>query len=93
MFLLSITRNCVSSVRRAFLFLWVLGIGYVILLMQPLDLPINILRLEEEFLHLLSLNINVRKASVSCICIKNNIFILVGWDRRFCLLLGPPGLN
>ena len=21
------------------------------------------------------------------------LFILVGWDRSFCLLLGPPGLN
>ena len=26
-------------------------------------------------------------------CPDLKLFILVGWDRSFCLLLGPPGLN
>ena len=38
-FLLSITCNYVCSVRRGFLFLLVLGIGYIILLWHSLCLP------------------------------------------------------
>ena len=33
--------NYVVSVRRGFLFLWVLGMGYVILLWHSLSLPYN----------------------------------------------------
>ena len=39
--LLSFTCNCVVSVWRGFLFLWVLGMGYVILLWHSLSLPYN----------------------------------------------------
>ena len=35
------TCNYVVSVWRGFYFLWVLGIGYVILLWHPLSLPYN----------------------------------------------------
>ena len=35
------TCNYVVSVRRSFLFLWVLGMGYVILLWHSLNLPYN----------------------------------------------------
>ena len=39
--LLLFTCNCVVSVWRGFLFLWVLGMGYVILLWHSLSLPYN----------------------------------------------------
>ena len=39
--LLSFTCNFVVFVRRGFLFLWVLGMGYVILLWHSLSLPYN----------------------------------------------------
>ena len=39
--LLLFTCNYVVSVRRGFLFLWVLGMGYVILLLHSLSLPYN----------------------------------------------------
>ena len=39
--LLLITCNYVVFVRRGFLFLWVLGMGYVILLWHSLSLPYN----------------------------------------------------
>ena len=39
--LLSLTCNYVVSVRRGFFFLWVLGIGCIILLGHCLDLPYN----------------------------------------------------
>ena len=41
--LLLFTCNCVVSVWRGFLFLWVLGMGYVILLWHSLSLHIIIL--------------------------------------------------
>ena len=41
--LLLFTCNYVVSFRRGFLFLWVLGIGYVILLWHSLSLPYNYL--------------------------------------------------
>ena len=41
--LLLFTCNYVVSVRRDFLFLWVLGMGYVILLLHSLSLPYNYL--------------------------------------------------
>ena len=40
--LLYFTCNYVVSVWRGFLFLWVLGMGYVILLWHSLSLPYNI---------------------------------------------------
>ena len=39
--LLLFTCNYVVSVQRGFLFLWVLGMGYVILLWHSLSLPYN----------------------------------------------------
>ena len=39
--LLLFTCNYVVSVRRGFLFLWVLGMGYVFLLWNSLSLPYN----------------------------------------------------
>ena len=39
--LLLFTCNYVVSVRRGFFFLWVLGMGYVILLWHSLSLPYN----------------------------------------------------
>ena len=39
--LLLFTCNYVVSVLRGFLFLWVLGMGYVILLRHSLSLPYN----------------------------------------------------
>ena len=39
--LLLFTCSCVVSVRRGFLFLWVLGMGCVILLWHSLSLPYN----------------------------------------------------
>ena len=42
--LLSFTCNYVVFVWRGFLFLWVLGTGYVILLWHTLSLPYNYLR-------------------------------------------------
>ena len=39
--LLLFTCNSVVSVWRGFLFLWVLGIGYIILLLHSLSLPYN----------------------------------------------------
>ena len=39
--LLLFTCNYVVSVKRDFLFLWVLGMGYVILLWHSLSLPYN----------------------------------------------------
>ena len=39
--LLLFTCNCVVSVWRGFLFLWVLGVGCVVLLWRSLSLPYN----------------------------------------------------
>ena len=39
--LLLFTSNYVVSVKRGFLFLWVLGMGYVILFWHSLSLPYN----------------------------------------------------
>ena len=46
--LLLFTCNYVVSVCRGFLFLWVLGMGYVILLWHSLSLPYNYLVTETE---------------------------------------------
>ena len=42
------TCNYVVSVWRGFLFLWVLGMGYVILLLLSLSLPYNYFATEEK---------------------------------------------
>ena len=44
--LLMYTCNYVVSVWRGFLFLWVLGMGYVILLWHSLSLPYNYFELQ-----------------------------------------------
>ena len=46
--LLSFTCNYVVFVWRGFLFLWVLGMGYVILLWHSLSLPYNYFELAKE---------------------------------------------
>ena len=51
--LLSFTCNYVVFVWRGFLFLWVLGMGYVILLWHSLSLPYNYF---EDFLSLVSVD-------------------------------------
>ena len=48
--LLLLTCNYVVSVWRGFLFLWVLGMGYVILLWHSLSLPYNYLTKNHKFL-------------------------------------------
>ena len=47
-FLLLFTCNYVVSVKRGVLFLWVLGMGYVILLWHSLSLPYNYFEEVEE---------------------------------------------
>ena len=49
--LLLATCNYVVSVWRGFLFLWVLGMGYVILLWHSLSLPYNCFIFLTEFMH------------------------------------------
>ena len=44
--LLLFTCNYVVFVRKGFLFLWVLGMGYVILLWHSLSLPYNYIEME-----------------------------------------------
>ena len=46
--LLSFTCSYVVSVRRGFLFLWVLGVGCVILLWHSLGLPYNFFEFSDE---------------------------------------------
>ena len=50
--LLLFTCNYVVSVWRGFLFLWVLGMGYVILLWHSLSLPYNYFSTEPTFIFL-----------------------------------------
>ena len=47
--LLSFTCNYVVFVWRGFLFLWVLGMGYVILLWHSLSLPYNYLKSSQRY--------------------------------------------
>ena len=55
--LLSFTCNYVVFVWRGFLFLWVLGMGYVILLWHSLSLPYN-------YIEILALIFNVKMATL-----------------------------
>ena len=54
--LLMLTCNYVVSVWRGFLFLWVLGMGYVILLWHSLSLPYNYF---EDMQQILQLNMGL----------------------------------
>ena len=47
--LLLFTHNYVVSVWRGFLFLWVLGMGYVILLWHSLSLPYNYFEVAKKY--------------------------------------------
>ena len=53
--LLLFTCNYVVSVWRGFLFLWVLGMGYVILLWHSLSLPYNYFDCVLGYYHLYSI--------------------------------------
>ena len=57
--LLSFTCNYVVFVWRGFLFLWVLGMGYVILLWHSLSLPYNYLAPEDETHNVSEIHSNV----------------------------------
>ena len=50
--LLSFACNYVVSVRRGFLFLWVIGMGCVILLWHSLDLPYNYFSVKKHVMRL-----------------------------------------
>ena len=70
--LLSFTCNYVVSVWRGFFFLWVLGMGYVILLWHSLSLPLI------NFIIILWLSVSQRWASVvlhthSTSCTRNRV--------------------
>ena len=64
--LLLFTCNYVVSVWRGFLFLWVLGMGYVILLWHSLSLPYNYFKKGEKYYAA-----NYRPVSLTCICCKS----------------------
>ena len=59
--LLLFTCNYVVFVRRGFLFLWVLGMGYVILLWHSLSLPYNYFRLLLWSLFILQMHTHMYK--------------------------------
>ena len=67
--LLLFTCNYVVSVWRGFLFLWVLGMGYVILLWHSLSLPYN------YFFYLCCKNENLRLKPVEdgILCYEANV--------------------
>ena len=60
--LLLFTCNYVVSVWRGFLFLWVLGMGYVILLWHSLSLPYNYSTVSENGIS--------AKSGASCVVLK-----------------------
>ena len=71
--LLSFTCNYVVFVWRGFLFLWVLGMGYVILLWHSLSLPYNYFI--KNSLCILSLNFNrIHEAEVKLFLEHPRIF-------------------
>ena len=84
--LLLFTCNYVVSVWRGFLFLWVLGMGYVILLWHSLSLPYN------YFAALFNSTPTDRASDSMMAPTLVFSFYLVG-TGALCLLLGPPGLN
>ena len=62
--LLLFTCNYVVSVRRGFLFLWVLGMGHIILLWHALSLPYNYL--ENEFKHVYLKGFLEQSRTINC---------------------------
>ena len=96
--LLLFTCNYVVSVWRGFLFLWVLGTGYVILLWQSLSLPFNYvpamrtywLTLGSFFIlrrNLYALNAHYLKCNVSLLTPDQIIFCLA--DTKIINLMIP----
>ena len=76
--LLSFTCNYVVFVWRGFLFLWVLGMGYVILLWHSLSLPYNYLVTKATYMcviELISCNVN------DCISDIHICFIFIFVDK------------
>ena len=82
--LLSFTCNYVVFVWRGFLFLWVLGMGYVILLWHSLSLPYNYSAgiasasgalPEDSLLIALSLTIGRLSTLLNCLPFQDSIFI------------------
>ena len=63
--LLLFTRNYVVSVRKGFLFLWVLGMGYVTLLWHSLSLPYNYFKLKYPLLKLFEITISDHSSGVN----------------------------
>ena len=63
--LLLFTCNYVVSVRRGFLFLWVLGMGYVTLLWHSLSLPYNYFKLKYPLLKLFEITISDHSSGVN----------------------------
>ena len=69
--LLLFTCNYVVFVRRGFLFLWVLGMGYVILLWHSLSLPYNYFMQYTAILQLHQIdNFQTKKCDVFKVCIN-----------------------
>ena len=73
--LLSFTCNYVVFVWRGFLFLWVLGMGYVILLWHSLSLPYNYLAYISPYLEF---QISLPKFKNFLLC----LIILPIWKRK-----------
>ena len=72
-FLLLFAYNYVVSVWRGFLFLWVLGMGYVILLWHSLSLPYNYFELlYGTVLHIL---LNVFNLNKSLLMLSRSVFL------------------
>ena len=67
--LLVFTCNNVVSVWRGFLFLWVLGMGYVIILWHSLSLPYNYLLFKENILDIEQI-VLVRLEIILCVTMK-----------------------
>ena len=95
-YLLLITCNYVVSVRRGFLFLWVLGMGYVILLWHFLSLPYNYFE-ALNFVWLYYYHITVKlsiclemKGEANSTFFYNSFEKSVYWHILVILLLNPP---
>ena len=65
--------NYVVSVWRGFLFLWVLGMGYVILLWHSLSLPYNYVEL--LYGTVLNILVNVFKLNKSLLMLSRAVFL------------------
>ena len=67
--LLLFTCNYVVSVWRGFLFLWVLGMGYVILLWHSLGLPLIILKFDDIIFVLRLISGNAMKSVAAAVMV------------------------